>query len=148
MVQLSVNEIEEINEEIFNRIPGAKIVKHYQVSSINLLVARHYMEAYECYQKYVVLAGQVEQEEALKFTYIVVTGLLRMASYKEAKKVLMQAKKIYRGNEFILNNLAVVLVKLHEYESALAILEEGLTLQEKNEKMKRNYEKLKSFLRS
>lgn len=146
MYILSLEKINELNEEIKNRIPILDYNSHLYASSINLLISGNYYEGYRKYREFTKAMDCIDKQLDLKIINFASIRLLHMKMFNEARTILEENINLYPNELSLNNNLAIVLFNLKEHKSAFDRLKLALDLDPNNVGIKSNYEKLANYL--
>lgn len=146
MYIISLERIEELNEELKNKIPILDHNSHLFASSINLLISGNYFEGYKKYKEYTKSAASIDRELELKIINFASCKLMFMKKLDEARIILEDNIENYPKELSLNNNLAVILFKLKEPQLAFERLSFALDLDSNNKEIRGNYEKLVRFL--
>jgi len=139
---ISLEKINELNNDLKNKLPIIDYKSHLFASSINLLISGNYFEGYKTYKEYSRITDCIDKRLELKIINFASCKLILEKRFSEAKFVLEEAIEEYSRNVPLNNNLAVVHFKLNEPQLALERLENALKLDPNNKELNRNYRKL------
>lgn len=139
---ISLEKINELNNDLKNKLPIIDYKSHLFASSINLLISGNYFEGYKTYKEYSRITDCIDKRLELKIINFASCKLILEKRFNEAKFVLEEAIEEYSRNVPLNNNLAVVHFKLNEPQLALERLENALKLDPNNKELNRNYRKL------
>lgn len=146
MYIIPLERINELNEEIKNKIPILNYNSHLFASSINLLISGNYFEGYKKYKEYTQNVGYIDRELDLKIINFASCRLIYEKNLNEARIILKENTDIYSKESSLNNNLAVILFKLNQPQLAFERLAFALDLDPNNKKIRDNYEKVVRYL--
>ncbi|MEN2774633.1 hypothetical protein ABCY62_06205 [Acetivibrio clariflavus] len=147
MYALPLERINELNEEIKNKIPNLDYNSHLLASSINLMISGNYFEGYKIYREFSQNIDNIDTELDLKIINFVSSKLIRDGNLNEARAILQEKTNIYPTESSLVNNLAVVLFKLNQPQLAYERLAFALRLDPDNMEIRNNYEKIVKYLK-
>jgi len=146
MYTIPLERINELNEEIKNKIPILDYNSHLFASSINLLISGNYFEGYKQYKEYAKNLDNIDTELELKIINFASCKLIHEESLDEARIILKDNVDLYSKESSLNNNLAVILFKLNQPQLAFERLAFALDLDPGNKEIRDNYEKVVKYL--